>query len=382
MIRIGFTIGYYNEFTGSQQSLLPLMQETNGIEPILISPSDGEAVSRFEQQGITTKVLPYPDHLDRFGKKLLEDGIVGKSKTVASLLRYYQKVIREYRRLDLDIIYHNDGRSVMLFSIPSSVLGIPAIWYVRGDNPVPVIDPLGLILSDTILTISDGTKERFNRRLVEKFDDKITTLYTGINANSFNLSCQDKNNMESRECLTIVEVASIHPRKGQDILIDAIGHISDELPDYNLILVGSVAEDHEQYGSELINLAKELGIREDVTFLGWTDDVEEVLSRADIFVLPSWSEGLPRSILEASAMGVPTIATPAGGTDELVSDGETGIIVPFGDSQALSSAIERLAKDDEYRENMGKSAKKRVEQKFTQETYVNKFEEIVNKMCQ
>jgi glycosyltransferase involved in cell wall biosynthesis len=99
--------------------------------------------------------------------------------------------------------------------------------------------------------------------------------------------------------------------------------------------------------------------------LGERDDVAERLAQADVFVLSSRSEGLPLAILEAMAAGLPVVATAVGGIPELVADGETGLLVPPGDADALAGALRRLVADPGLRRRLGEAARARVEERFS-----------------
>lgn len=101
-----------------------------------------------------------------------------------------------------------------------------------------------------------------------------------------------------------------------------------------------------------------------VELLGERDDVPELLAHADVFVLSSLSEGMPISVLEAMAAGLPVVATAVGGVPEVVVDGETGLLVPVDDAQALAAALARLLADRALRLQMGAAGRRRAELRF------------------
>jgi glycosyltransferase involved in cell wall biosynthesis len=109
---------------------------------------------------------------------------------------------------------------------------------------------------------------------------------------------------------------------------------------------------------------RRLGLESAVELLGERDDVPELLGTADVFVLSSNSEGLPLSILEAMAAGLPVVASNVGGVAEVVVDGATGLLVPPGDAQRLAAAIERLLEDPVLRRRLGEAGRIRVAEHF------------------
>ena len=107
-----------------------------------------------------------------------------------------------------------------------------------------------------------------------------------------------------------------------------------------------------------------LGLSGRVRLAGERRDVPELLAAADVFVLPSASEGLPVSVLEAMAAGLPVIASRVGGVPEQVSDGETGLLVEPGDPSDLTAALDRLIADPSLRRRLGAAGRARAEQAF------------------
>ena len=109
---------------------------------------------------------------------------------------------------------------------------------------------------------------------------------------------------------------------------------------------------------------RRLGAEGTVDLAGERDDVADVLAAADVFVLPTLSEGLPMSVLEAMAAGLPVVAAAVGGVPELVDDGETGLLVPPGRPDALAAALGRLAADPALRRRLGAAGRRRAEAHF------------------
>jgi glycosyltransferase involved in cell wall biosynthesis len=162
---------------------------------------------------------------------------------------------------------------------------------------------------------------------------------------------------------TFVTVAYLIPDKGIDVLLRAFARARVGGARLRIVGDGPVMPD-------LQVLARELGLGGRVLFVGLRNDVPDQLRQADVFVHPTFRDGLPNAPAEAMACGLPVIASRAGGVPELVEDGASGLLVPPGDVDALAAAIERLAGDGALRAALGESARERVVDRFSVEACV------------
>lgn len=114
------------------------------------------------------------------------------------------------------------------------------------------------------------------------------------------------------------------------------------------------------------SLAAELGIAERCEFHGWVAGAERegLFERAAVYCLPSKNEGLPMSVLEAMARGIPTVATPVGGIPQVINDGVDGVVIPVDNHQALAVALNHLLESSELRKEMGTLARKKILSSF------------------
>jgi glycosyltransferase involved in cell wall biosynthesis len=144
--------------------------------------------------------------------------------------------------------------------------------------------------------------------------------------------------------------------KGLAALIDA----ATQLPTAQVVIAGEGPE-----RGRLEQQATELGVRDRVTFLGLRTDVPRLLASSDVLAMPSLNEGLGNAVLEAMAAARPVVASAVGGLSESVVSGETGILVPPGDVEALARALNVVLSDDRLARDMGAAGRRRVEAAFT-----------------
>lgn len=158
---------------------------------------------------------------------------------------------------------------------------------------------------------------------------------------------------------TAIAVANLIPEKGIHLLIDAFSRV--ELPEARLYVVG----DGPELG-RLQELARSRGIESRVNFLGLRDDVHTLLQRAHVFVHPCiWEEAFGLTLAEALATGCPVVASRIGAIPEIVIDGDTGLLVPPGDVDALASALGRVLRDPALGERLGALARRSAAERFS-----------------
>lgn len=155
---------------------------------------------------------------------------------------------------------------------------------------------------------------------------------------------------------SILTVGSLTMQKAQEVLLRAFATISDDLPDWHLVVVGEGPRE-----GFLRAEASRLGTSDRVLWIGSTREPFSYYQAADVFALPSRFEGTPNVVIEAMACGLPCVVTDSsGGALELVTHEESGLVVPADDHVALASALRRLATEPSLRDRLGRAAKGRV----------------------
>jgi glycosyltransferase involved in cell wall biosynthesis len=169
--------------------------------------------------------------------------------------------------------------------------------------------------------------------------------------------------------LAIISTGRLAKQKGYEILIETAIKAKRENKNWYFIIVGKGKLEHK-----LKNLVKEFELEKNVILTGFLDDVLPLVKASDIFVLPSWYEGMPNSVMEAMGMGKCCVVTSVNGNNELIINGEEGLLVPPGDASAIYNAIEIIADDHEKREAIGRNAAQRIKDLFDEERMVNELE--------
>ncbi len=172
----------------------------------------------------------------------------------------------------------------------------------------------------------------------------------------------------------IVSVGRLSPEKGHRFLIEALKGLNIEFT--ATILGDGVLKE------ELCRLIDQYDLSDLIDLPGFSEDVLPILSNADLFVLPSLHEGSPNALIEAMAIGLPCIASAVGGVLELIEDGQSGLLVPPADSEALKAAIHRVLTDRALAENLGKNARRKIRGMFDSDTSIQDLEAVYRECLQ
>jgi glycosyltransferase involved in cell wall biosynthesis len=212
--------------------------------------------------------------------------------------------------------------------------------------------------------------------------DKLVTIYNGVDIKKIDLyRLSEAEIAEQKEDLgfavqapLVGTIANIKQVKGHIYLIEAANEVVKEVPEAKFIVIGG--EDDPYFADQLRKRVQELGIAQNVLFMGLIEDPYKMLSIFDVFVLPSLSESCPNVILEAMAMAKPVVATDVGGNSELVIEGQTGFLVCPKDASAMAKNILRLLKDKKLSWDLAMRARGRIEGEFNLDSSAGKMKRI------
>ena len=237
-----------------------------------------------------------------------------------------------------------------------------------------VVDTI-LRQADCIIVFSEDFIQK--SEFLQKYRDKIEVIPNGIDLHEFTVGlsksdCRAKLGLSDGEFIVLF-VGSLTERKGPDVLLRAISRVRKHVTNVRLIFVGPSLGRLEN----VIGLARKLHLKSTVDFKGFVSEYEKKLyfASADLFVLPSFSEGFPITLLEASAFGLPIIASDLEVFRPIITDNYNGIFAKRGDDEDFANKISYLYENEELRDKMGKLAKEKVES-FSWDKIVSKTEKL------
>ena len=292
------------------------------------------------------------------------------------------KMVEVARQQDLDLLHVH-------YAIPNAVSAILA-RQILAPQPMKVITTLhgtditligqdpsyiettrfGILESDAVTAVSEWLRaETVDKLEIEKPIDVIPNFIDTARYEEARVRRGPRRWAEADERL-LVHVSNLRPVKRISDVVQVFHRVSQELPS-RLLLVGD--------GPELARaeqLARELGIRDRIHFVGTVALVEDILVHCDLFLLPSESESFGLAALEALACGVPVLASDVGGLPEVVDDGVTGFLRPMGDIEAMTRAALQLLRDNELRRQFGEAGRRVAAERFSVDSVVGRYRDL------
>ena len=315
---------------------------TAGHDAFFVSPSEGPFLDLARTKGFTAIVIPVGGAFDL-------RALVGLTRAL-----HKADVVHTHGHFSVNVLARIAGRLAGARVI--SHMHIENAFRARGGRRAQItIDNATARLCFAVVAVSEATRAALLRQGYPA--DRTVTVHNGIEP------AASTRPVRLADGPTVLEVARLAEVKGQHVLLAALTRL-----DASLVLVGSDLEQGGVYERVLREEAVGLNVADRVVFAGYRADVPALLAGCEVFCLPSSSEGLPIVVLEAMAQGRPVVATAVGGTPELVVHGETGLLVPPGDVDALAGALSELLLNPERAQRMGRAGRERVEQHFRAET--------------
>lgn len=276
-----------------------------------------------------------------------------------------------------------------LFSvIPAKVLGRRFLWTALTEPDIvryPALTNLLLRLSDRTVSVCKyfvNLARSENAPCIEK----MQVIYTGLTDDRFLTRKPagelNVNGYDIPRYIVALIARFDESQKGHRYFWEMAARVHKAVPKANFVVAGAPADDAgEDFRKRLIKMADEFGIAKNLFLIGHIKDIPEFLSGIDILILPSTHEGAPVVVQEAAAAGKPVVAFPAGGTGELMKDGETGFVVPMKDAGALADRVIALLSDQKMMRAMGENGKRFAEERFREGPFIRTYERLYTSLA-
>lgn len=259
---------------------------------------------------------------------------------------------------------------------------IPVVTTLHGtDITIVGRDPSFAPVVTYSINQSDGVtavSEYLRKETLSNFeiDRNISVIPNFIDTNRFKR--QESSSLKQKLCpnceKVLVHVSNFRPVKNAKQVVEIMHRLKQDNYSLKLLLVG---DGPDRVPAE--HLARELGIYDDILFMGKQEAVQDILSIADVFVMPSGSETFGLAALEAMACGVPVVASNIGGLPELVDHGENGFLCPLGNVDAFAERIRQIVSSDTLRQKMGDAARQKAKDCFDNEHVIPLYEKLYEK---
>jgi glycosyltransferase involved in cell wall biosynthesis len=370
------------KMSGAEFSLLRLMSglDKRKFHSVLLLPEPGPFQDKAEMLGIETVILP---QFIKFGE-YFHWYKIPKAWRAAWKLRC---IIRAKR---IHLVDGNSPRTAYIGGLAALLAGVRFVTHVRDTHQTPFDSPLKSrvigFFSDKIIAVSKAAANTI-LRVNPSLSGKTEVIYNGFAIDMIAATPGKDIHGEwgiPPAAKLIGSVGTIHPSKGQDILIRAAARLKKSIPALKLLLIGEVFHrDAEAYKAELEKLAMELGIGNNVIFTGFRHDALNLVQDLDVFVHPAVvADSLPGALIEAAAMGKAIVATRVGGVAEIVEHETSALLVEPGDAVSLADAVLALLTNRGKAKKLSRQAQQRAASLFAIEGYVQSISKIYEQLLE
>ncbi len=325
-----------------------------GTERVLVNLCDYLIARGFQITVVTQyqKENEYP--LNPGAKRIISDLTKEEctKSRILNFIRRFEKLRKIWKQEQPDVILSFIGKNNMMAVLTSRFLNIPVAVAVRGDPMMEYYLGWMRLAAKNLFRLADGVIIQ-TRQSLDFFPravrDKAVILKNPIDPGFF------IPRYEGEREKTIVAVGRLDENKNHELLIRAFAGIAEKYPEYQLIIYGE-----GELKEKLKELTATLGMEERISFPGAISNVQEAIYKARVFVLPSNTEGVPNTLIEAMILGLTVIATdcPCGGPADLIEHGINGLLTQVGDVEQMKDNLQKVLNNLQYSNELGMNATK------------------------
>ena len=367
---------YYSTLGGNQKYLNLLSKEVpkHGYSLKFIIPGKGKLYDLLLKSDADVEVVAQNIALNKYRNTFFSSPMAVIVRLFYVFL-YNLKLIFFLKKIRPGAVLCCNIRSFFMVFLAAKILRVPILWYIKSQLNNPFLDKLGFLLSTKVLFISHQLYSTSKEMMPL---DKSVYIPIGVNFSDLDKAFNRKRCADipdySDISVKLVFIGTISKSKGFDILLTSLSNVKELGYDVNLYVVGDFYD--SDFKKDTLSYVDD-NLTGNVKFLGWRSDVYEILCCMDIFVLPSLSEGIPRSIIESIYIGTPVITTNAVGCKDVVENNFNGFQVPVGSVDLLVEKIIWFIENPQDIQTMGLNSRLVAEQKYDVHKVNNKMLKII-----
>lgn len=351
-----------------------------------MSPRLGPLTDRAVELGIPVFICPI-EHWVSFGLAAQKTYFVRFLRVLLGLRKRAKVIAQLIQTEEIDLVYSNTVTFVE-GALAARLSGRNHLWHLRehvsGNKDLkstipPVFIPK--IINELSTHVIVNSAELYRNYSDFGLEQKMSVVHNGFEIAQPSSIPGAKKAILAELALAsttklVVLIGSLTPRKGVSNFIEMASELAAQVEGISFLIVGDGSLD---YVSELKRTVVERKLTDIVHFLGWRNDIQHILSSADLLVVSSEQEAFGRTIVEAMAASVPVVSTRCGGPEEIVLDGNTGFLVPRNDPTELAIAVARVLADDALALRLGTAGRARAEEMFGMESYVRRITDLIQR---
>jgi glycosyltransferase involved in cell wall biosynthesis len=376
------------KWSGGEIALLRTLEaiDRTRVTPVVALASEGPFADRLREAKIETHILPLAENLREVRKGSLGGGAVFSKIGAAAAYAGYARTVAAYaRKRGAAIIHCNSLKSDIYGALAGQIARVPVIWHVR-DHIDPSYLPgpavrgfraLARLWPAFVITNSESTREK----LFFDGPGKVAcrSIHDGLGDHELTSPPPPVGAGWKNAPPRVGIVGRLVEWKGQHVFLEAARKVVEGGRDARFVLIGGALFGENDFEERLKETARPLGDR--VEFLGFRTDVPELLRGLDVCVHASTTpEPFGQVVIEAMAEGLPVIASDGGGVREIIENGETGLLTPMKDADALAAAIRSLLDDPARANRLARAGHARVRAEFTAAKNARRIEAVYDEI--
>ena len=364
-----------NDLYGASKIFLQLIDLflTNGFNLYVVLPEKGKLDDFLNKKDIKVSY----HELGVLRKKYLNPlGLINRLVINIKAIKFLSNYIKIR---SIDLVYTNTS-TILCGGVAAKKNGIPSLFHI---HEIPTGNRLyeffsGKIInriSSKVLTVSNSVKNHWLKNIDE---NKIERIYNGIVFKKIDSLIKLERNQDD---FVITSVARIIPYKGHVYLIDIANELIKKSSKFKFLIVGDTLSSYVSYEKSVKQKVKDLGLENQIKFLGFRNDVSSILKQSDLFIHPAIApDPLPTVLFESLYNDLPSVATNLGGAIEILDNGSNGLLIPFNDPKKAADLINEYCSNTKQQKKHLENSKKNFKINFSTESFNKNILKEVNSL--